>query len=160
MMPPWLAGTSVNWERVYEDHAGQLAGYLAKLVGDREVACELTKEAFLRALKTGAAVLRVDPQVGSAMTDHQGVPRGRVGRRVALGGGQRPLGGQLVGLPRRGLLPRPLLQVGADREQPVIFEVAERRTGIVKAQSVQLSKTAIWRLRIQSKYRSGPRRSR
>src|SRR5437870_603057 len=56
MTPRWVAGTSVDWERVYEDHAGQLAGYLAKLVGDREVACELTQEAFLRALKSGGSL--------------------------------------------------------------------------------------------------------
>jgi RNA polymerase sigma-70 factor, ECF subfamily len=42
---------AVDWAALYEEHAQELAGYLAKLLGDRETASELTQEAFIRGLR-------------------------------------------------------------------------------------------------------------
>jgi RNA polymerase sigma-70 factor, ECF subfamily len=43
---------SVDWAGLYEAHAQELAGYLAKLLGNREIAGELTQEAFIRGLRS------------------------------------------------------------------------------------------------------------
>ncbi|MDQ2914088.1 MAG: sigma-70 family RNA polymerase sigma factor [Chloroflexota bacterium] len=43
---------TVDWAALYEEHAQELAGYLAKLLGDRETASELTQEAFIRGLRS------------------------------------------------------------------------------------------------------------
>ncbi len=42
---------SVDWSALYEEHAGEIAGYLAKLVGDRDAARELLQETFVRAIR-------------------------------------------------------------------------------------------------------------
>jgi len=45
-----------DWEQVYERHAGELLGYLAKLVGDRDRASELMQDTFVRALRSDHAI--------------------------------------------------------------------------------------------------------
>jgi RNA polymerase sigma-70 factor (ECF subfamily) len=42
---------TVDWERVYGEHAPEIAGYLAKLVGDRQTGSDLMQETFVRALR-------------------------------------------------------------------------------------------------------------
>lgn len=51
-MAPAVVQMSVDWAALYEEHAQELAGYLAKLLGDREIASELTQEAFIRGLRS------------------------------------------------------------------------------------------------------------
>lgn len=50
-----LVGTAcpeLDWEQSYRLHSEALLRYLVKLTGDREVAGELTQEAFVRAIRT------------------------------------------------------------------------------------------------------------
>jgi RNA polymerase sigma-70 factor, ECF subfamily len=46
------ASVSFDWAYLYERYAGELLGYLAKLVGDRERASELMQDTFVRALRS------------------------------------------------------------------------------------------------------------
>lgn len=41
-----------DWEQLYDRHAGEVLGYLAKLLGDRERASELMQDTFVRALRS------------------------------------------------------------------------------------------------------------
>jgi RNA polymerase sigma-70 factor (ECF subfamily) len=43
-----------DWEDVYETHARRLAGYLTRLVHDRETAADLMQETFARAMENHA----------------------------------------------------------------------------------------------------------
>lgn len=43
---------SVDWARVYEAHASELAAYLTKLVGDRDAAGDLTQDTFVQAIRS------------------------------------------------------------------------------------------------------------
>lgn len=43
---------SVDWARVYETHATELAAYLTKLVGDRDAAADLTQDTFFQAMRS------------------------------------------------------------------------------------------------------------
>lgn len=45
-----------DWEAVYAEHAAELAGYLAKLVGDRDVGSELMQETFIRGIRAGESI--------------------------------------------------------------------------------------------------------
>jgi RNA polymerase sigma factor (sigma-70 family) len=47
-----LDAVSLDWARLYEEHAGELASYLARFVGDRDAASDLTQETFARALRS------------------------------------------------------------------------------------------------------------
>jgi len=47
---------TVDWERLYGEHAGELAGYAAKLVGDREVGSDLMQETFVRAIRASGSI--------------------------------------------------------------------------------------------------------
>lgn len=47
-----LATMSFDWEHLYDRYAGEVLGYLAKLVGDRERAKELMQDTFVRALRS------------------------------------------------------------------------------------------------------------
>ncbi|MBI3522725.1 MAG: sigma-70 family RNA polymerase sigma factor [Chloroflexi bacterium] len=42
---------TIDWGGLYEAHAAVLAGYLAKLVGDRDAGTELMQETFVRGLR-------------------------------------------------------------------------------------------------------------
>ena len=44
-------GVRSDWAALYAEHAGAIAGFLAKLTGDREVAAELAQETFVRAMR-------------------------------------------------------------------------------------------------------------
>ena len=41
-----------DWAQLYERHAGELLGYLIKLVGDRDRASELLQDTFVRGLRS------------------------------------------------------------------------------------------------------------
>ena len=45
-----------DWASIYETHAGELAGYLAKLTGDRDAGLELMQETFVQALRTERSI--------------------------------------------------------------------------------------------------------
>ena len=45
-----------DWEAAYAEYAGELAGYLAKLVGDREVGSELMQETFVRGIRAAGTI--------------------------------------------------------------------------------------------------------
>jgi RNA polymerase sigma-70 factor (ECF subfamily) len=47
-----VLAVNFDWEGLYDRHAGELLGYLAKLVGDRERASELMQDTFVRALRS------------------------------------------------------------------------------------------------------------
>ena len=51
---------SAEWSALYAEHAPDIARFLAKLTGDREVAADLTQETFVRAIRArqGGAELR------------------------------------------------------------------------------------------------------
>jgi RNA polymerase sigma-70 factor (ECF subfamily) len=42
---------TMDWAGIYERHASELASYLTRYVGDREVATELMQETFVRGLR-------------------------------------------------------------------------------------------------------------
>jgi RNA polymerase sigma-70 factor (ECF subfamily) len=52
VVPRHAHTVNLDWGHLYEEHASELASYLAKLVGDREAASELTQEAFIRGIKS------------------------------------------------------------------------------------------------------------
>ena len=47
---------TLDWESLYVEHAAELAGYAAKLVGDHEVGSDLTQEAFIRGIRSNSAI--------------------------------------------------------------------------------------------------------
>jgi len=47
---------SIDWSSVYAAHAGELAGYLAKLAGDPEAGSDLMQETFIRGMRSGDAI--------------------------------------------------------------------------------------------------------
>jgi RNA polymerase sigma factor (sigma-70 family) len=51
-----LSAVTVDWERLYVEHAEHLLRYLAKLTGEREAASELMQETFVRGLRSGAPI--------------------------------------------------------------------------------------------------------
>ena len=53
---PTAWAMNFDWEQLYERHAGELIGYLAKLVGDRDRASELMQDTFVRALRSDHAI--------------------------------------------------------------------------------------------------------
>src|SRR2546422_10118293 len=53
---PTTWAMNFDWEQLYERHAGELSGYLAKLVGDRDRASELMQDTFVRALRSDHAI--------------------------------------------------------------------------------------------------------
>jgi RNA polymerase sigma-70 factor (ECF subfamily) len=46
----------VDWAGIYERHAAELASYLTRYVGDREVATELMQETFVRGLRADQTI--------------------------------------------------------------------------------------------------------
>jgi RNA polymerase sigma-70 factor (ECF subfamily) len=51
------SGTATfDWASLYETHAGELAGYLAKLTGDRDAGLELMQETFVQALRAERSI--------------------------------------------------------------------------------------------------------
>ncbi len=54
-----IAGVSADWATLYAEHATALTSFLAKLVGDREVANELAQETFVRAMRADPAVSEI-----------------------------------------------------------------------------------------------------
>ncbi len=48
---------TLDWESLYDEHAGELVGYVAKLVGDREVGSDLMQETFILGIR-GAGSIR------------------------------------------------------------------------------------------------------
>ena len=47
---------TMDWAGIYERHAGELASYLTRYVGDREVATELMQETFVRGLRADQTI--------------------------------------------------------------------------------------------------------
>lgn len=47
---------TVDWAGIYERHAAELASYLTRYVGDREVATELMQETFVRGLRADQTI--------------------------------------------------------------------------------------------------------
>ena len=45
-----------DWASIYGTHAGELAGYLAKLTGDRDAGLELMQETFVHALRAERSI--------------------------------------------------------------------------------------------------------
>lgn len=45
---------SADWSALYSAHAPDIASFLLKLTGDREVASDLMQETFVRAIRSGA----------------------------------------------------------------------------------------------------------
>jgi RNA polymerase sigma factor (sigma-70 family) len=45
-----------DWASIYGTHAGELAGYLAKLTGDRNTGLELMQETFVQALRAERSI--------------------------------------------------------------------------------------------------------
>lgn len=50
------ATVTVDWERLYGEHADHLLRYLVKLTGDREAASELMQETFVRGLRANSPI--------------------------------------------------------------------------------------------------------
>ncbi|HEV2249044.1 MAG TPA: RNA polymerase sigma factor [Candidatus Limnocylindria bacterium] len=48
--------TRLRWRELYDAHASELAGYLWKLTGDREVATELMQDTFILGLRDEGAL--------------------------------------------------------------------------------------------------------
>jgi RNA polymerase sigma-70 factor (ECF subfamily) len=46
----------MDWAGIYERHAAELASYLTRYVGDREVAIELMQETFVRGLRADQTI--------------------------------------------------------------------------------------------------------
>ncbi len=46
-----MSAVSAEWSALYAQYAPGIAGFLTKLVGDREVAAELMQETFVRAIR-------------------------------------------------------------------------------------------------------------
>lgn len=55
---------ALDWARLYEEHAAELLGYLAKMVGDREVAGELMQDTFVRGIRAERSLR--DPRAARA----------------------------------------------------------------------------------------------
>jgi RNA polymerase sigma-70 factor (ECF subfamily) len=47
---------TMDWAGIYERHASELASYLTRYVGDREVATELMQETFVRGLRADQTI--------------------------------------------------------------------------------------------------------
>jgi RNA polymerase sigma-70 factor (ECF subfamily) len=55
------AGTSrLPWRELYDAHAAELAGYLWKLTGDREVATDLMQDTFIAGMRDERALRETD----------------------------------------------------------------------------------------------------
>ncbi len=70
---------TLDWEGLYAEHAAELAGYLAKLVGDREVGSDLMQETFVRGMRAGDAIR--DPSAVRAWLFRTGTNLGYSHRR-------------------------------------------------------------------------------
>jgi RNA polymerase sigma-70 factor, ECF subfamily len=46
------AGTGLDWEALYEQHAEELARFMTKLLGDRERAADMVHDTFVRAIRS------------------------------------------------------------------------------------------------------------
>jgi RNA polymerase sigma-70 factor (ECF subfamily) len=49
----WSGAVSADWSALYGAHAADIASFLLKLTGDREVASDLMQETFVRAMRSG-----------------------------------------------------------------------------------------------------------
>jgi RNA polymerase sigma-70 factor (ECF subfamily) len=54
--PTAYYAVTVDWAGVYERHAGELTSYLARYVGDRELASELMQETFARGIRAEQSI--------------------------------------------------------------------------------------------------------
>jgi RNA polymerase sigma-70 factor (ECF subfamily) len=54
--PVGVSLMAIDWEHVYSEHAPEIAGYLAKLVGDRQAGSDLMQETFVRALRAQSSI--------------------------------------------------------------------------------------------------------
>ncbi len=60
MRAPLASSRSGRWSTVYAETAPELAGFLTKIVGDRELAADLLQDTFVRALRAEASPDRLN----------------------------------------------------------------------------------------------------